>query len=226
MRFSFPDQHGILRGKTLVASRAPSPHCESGVDVTTTLLAKDTSHKTVFPGVHRRRRLRHAEMQGAADFLMVADPTTFRVLPWAPTTGLGAVRRLFRRRQAGAVLDAADLSQRAVNKLGERGYDFIAGLEVEFHVFKLDDPHMAPEDAGQPGPAAAVSLLSHGYQYLTELRYDQIEPVIELLRRNIIALGLPLRSLEVEFGPSQFEFTFGRRKASRPPTPWCCFAAP
>ena len=24
------------------------------------------------------------EMQGAADFIMVADPSTFRVLPWAP----------------------------------------------------------------------------------------------------------------------------------------------
>jgi glutamine synthetase len=53
-----------------------------------------------------------------------------------------------------------------------------------------------------------VSLLSHGYQYLTEQRYDQMEPVLEILRRDILALGLPLRSIEVEFGPSQCEFTF------------------
>ena len=26
-------------------------------------------------------------MQGAADVLMIPDPMTFRVLPWAPTTG-------------------------------------------------------------------------------------------------------------------------------------------
>src|SRR5262249_16656946 len=30
----------------------------------------------------------------------------------------------------------------------------------------------------------------------------------EILRTNIAGLGLPLRSLEVEFGPSQVEFTF------------------
>jgi glutamine synthetase len=53
-----------------------------------------------------------------------------------------------------------------------------------------------------------VSLLSHGYQYLTEQRYDEMEPVLEIVRRGILALGLPLRSIEVEFGPSQCEFTF------------------
>ena len=46
-----------------------------------------------------------------------------------------------------------------------------------------------------------------GYQYLTEQRYDQIDPIVEILRTNLVALGLPLRSFEVEFGPSQVEFT-------------------
>jgi glutamine synthetase len=85
----------------------------------------------------------------------------------------------------------------------------LAGLEVEFHVFRLTDPHMKPAEAGQPGTPPDVELLSHGYQYLTENRYDQIEPVTELLRVHLQGLGLPLRSLEVEYGPSQFEFTFG-----------------
>ena len=35
-----------------------------------------------------------------------------------------------------------------------------------------------------------------------------MEPVLEIIRRDIMALGLPLRSIEVEFGPSQCEFTF------------------
>jgi glutamine synthetase len=88
----------------------------------------------------------------------------------------------------------------------------VAGLEVEFHLFKLDDAHMAPEDSGQPGRPPSVTLLSHGYQYLAEQRFDQIEPALDILRRDIIALGLPLRSVEVEFGPSQCEFTFAPRK--------------
>lgn len=214
IRFSFPDQHGILRGKTLVAGEALA--ClESGVSITTTMLAKDTSHRTVFPVFTAGGGFGMKEMEGAADVLMVPDPLTFRILPWAPTTGWllcdihftdgrpvpFATRQLYR-----TVLDG----------LAQRGYDYVAGLEVEFHLFKLDDARMAPEDAGQPGQPPGVSLLSHGYQYLTEQRYDQMEPALEIFRRDILALGLPLRSVEVEFGPSQCEFTFSPRKGLEP----------
>ena len=84
----------------------------------------------------------------------------------------------------------------------------MAGLEVEFHVFKLENPRLAPADATWPGEAPEVSLISQGYQYLTETRFDQIEPILEIVRREVVALGLPLRSIEVELGPSQCEFTF------------------
>ena len=49
---------------------------------------------------------------------------------------------------------------------------------------------MRPADAGQPGEPPEVSLLSHGYQYLTEQRYDQMEPMLELIRRDIVALDI------------------------------------
>ena len=48
VRFSFADQHGVLRGKTLLASEVASA-MRSGVTMTTTLLAKDTAHRTVYP---------------------------------------------------------------------------------------------------------------------------------------------------------------------------------
>src|SRR5262249_23069983 len=86
IRLSFPDQHGILRGKTLIASEAVAS-LESGCSITTTMLAKDTSHRTVFPVFTSGGGFGMKEMEGAADVLMVADPTTFRVLPWAPATG-------------------------------------------------------------------------------------------------------------------------------------------
>src|SRR6185295_8794741 len=47
VRFAFCDQHGVLRGKTLVASEAARA-MRSGITMTSTLLAKDTSHRTVF----------------------------------------------------------------------------------------------------------------------------------------------------------------------------------
>ena len=206
IRLSFPDQHGILRGKTLVATEALGS-LESGCTITTTLLAKDTAHRTVFPVFTAGGGFGMKEMEGAADVLMVPDPTTFRVLPWAPDAGWVLCDIHFADGRP-VPFSTRHLYRSVLNTLGNRGYDFIAGLEVEFHIFKLDDPRMAPEDAGQPGQPPSVSLLSHGYQYLTEQRYDLMEPALEIIRRDILALGLPLRSVEVEFGPSQCEFTF------------------
>jgi glutamine synthetase len=214
IRLAFPDQHGILRGKTIIASEAIAA-LESGCSITTTMLAKDTSHRTVFPVFTSGGGFGMKEMEGAADVLMVADPTTFRVLPWASATGWVLCDLYFNDGRPVPFATRA-LYRKALDELGRRGHDFVAGLEVEFHIFKLDDAHMRPEDAGQPGTPPSVSLLSHGYQYLTEQRFDQMEPVLEILRRDIVALGLPLRSVEVEFGPSQCEFTFAPKKGLEP----------
>jgi len=206
IRLSFPDQHGILRGKTLVATEALAS-LESGCTITTGLLAKDTSHKSVFPVFSAGGGFGMKEMEGAADAVMVADPLTFRVLPWSPTTGW-MLCDIYFADGARIPFSTRHLYRSVLNQLHARGYEFVAGLEVEFHIFKLVDDRMAPEDAGQPGQPPEVSLLSHGYQYLTEQRYDLMESALDILRRDITALGLPLRSVEVEFGPSQCEFTF------------------
>jgi len=206
VRFSFPDQHGILRGKTVTASDAAHV-MRNGCGITTTLLAKDTSHKTVFPVFTPGGGFGMAEMEGAGDFLMIADPTTFRVLPWAPQTGWVLCDMYFANGQA-VPFSTRHLYRRALQRLSEAGFDYVAGLEVEFHVFKLDDPRLKPADATWPGEAPEVSLVSQGYQYLTETRFDQMESILETVRRAIVALGLPLRSVEIELGPSQSEFTF------------------
>ncbi len=209
VRFAFADQHGVLRGKTLVASEAAGA-LGSGVGVTTTLLAKDTAHRTVFPVFTAGGGFGLREMQGAADMLMVADPTTFRVLPWAPGTGWVLCELHFHDGRP-VPFDSRRLYRDVHSRLKRTGHALLAGLEVEFHLFRLLDERLAPSDAGTPGAPGAppeVALLHQGYQYLTELRYDQIEPALEPLRQAIEAIGLPLRSLEVEFGPSQCELTF------------------
>jgi glutamine synthetase len=209
VRFAFADQHGVLRGKTLVAAEAAGA-LASGVGVTTTLLAKDTAHRTVFPVFTPGGGFGLREMQGAADMLMVADPTTFRVLPWAPGTGWVLCALHFHDGRP-VPFDTRRLYRDVHARLERTGHALLAGLEVEFHLFRLLDPRLAPSDAGTPGAPGTppeVALLHPGYQYLTELRYDLIEPALEPLRQAIEAIGLPLRSLEVEFGPSQCELTF------------------
>jgi glutamine synthetase len=207
IRLSFPDQHGILRGKTLIAAEALKA-LDNGCMITTTMLAKDTSHRTVFPVFTAGGGFGMREMQGAADVVMIPDPETFRILPWASNAGW-VLCDLYFADGRPVPFATRGFYRSVLDRLAQRGFDFKAGLEVEFHVFKLEDRQIAPSEAGQPGdPPKAISLLSRGYQYLTEQRYDQMEPALELIRHDIMALGLPLRSIEVEFGPSQCEFVF------------------
>lgn len=206
VRFSFPDQHGILRGKTVAAGEA-ARLMRSGVAMTSTLLAKDTSHRTVFPVFTPGGGFGMPEMEGAGDFLMIADPATFRVLPWAPNTGWLLCDIYFPSGKP-VPFSTRHLYRNMLSRLGEVGYDFLAGLEVEFHLFKLENPRLAPADCTWPAEPPEVSFLHQGFQLLTEARADQIEPVLEPFWRSVSALGLPFRSMEVELGPSQCEFTF------------------
>ena len=48
VRVSFPDQHGILRGKTLTTA-AFDGALEQGCSAPSTLVLKDTSHRTAYP---------------------------------------------------------------------------------------------------------------------------------------------------------------------------------
>ena len=206
IRLSFADQHGILRGKTIMADDLLSA-MEGGVTMTTTLLAKDTSHKTVYPVWSNGGGFGLEAMTGARDFVMLPVPSTFRVLPWVENTGWMLCDLYFP--DGGTVpFSTRALLQRTVEDLATEGYGATVGLEVEFHLFHLRDEALQPEDAGQPGKPPNVDLLAKGFQYLTEIRADQHEPIMQIIRRDVLALGLSLRSTEVEFGPSQAEVTF------------------
>ena len=215
VRFSFCDQHGILRGKTLVASAAVRA-LRDGVTMTSTLLAKDTSHRTVFSvfGAGGGGPVL-AGVQGAGNIIMVADPTTFRVLPWAANTGWVLCDIVFPNGEP-VLFSTRALFRDALARLAERGFGYLAGLEVEFHLFKIDDAKLGTVGLTWQPEAPAVSHTTHGFQYLTESRFDQVDPIMETLRKAVQALGLPLRSLEVELGPSQYEFTFAPQVGMAP----------
>src|SRR5262249_15280625 len=165
VRFSFPDQHGILRGKTVMAGEAAAG-MRNGCPLTTTLLAKGTAPKTRVPGVTARGGLGMPEMEGGGDFLMIADPPTSRVLPWAPQTGWVLCDIYFANGKP-VPFSTRHLYRQALQKLAEAGFDYMAGLEVEFHVFKIDNARLDPADSTWPGEAPEVSLIAQCYQFLT-----------------------------------------------------------
>lgn len=213
VRLSFPDLHGILRGKALLPAAMPGAF-RDGCAITSTLLLKDTSHRTVVPVFSPGAGLGRPELQGGGDIVMVPDPTTFRVLPWLASTGW-MLCDLYFADGTPVPFSTRHLFKRMLAQL-PAGQSFVTGLEVEFHVTRLIDAHLALADGGQPGTPPQVELIHHGYQHLTEQRLDRIEPIVDILRRDVLALGLELSSVELEFGPSQVEFVFRAAAGLRP----------
>ena len=205
VRILFTDQHGILRGKTIVSAALPSVFA-NGLAAPSTLLLKDTSHRTVFP-VWSADGDVAGGIRGAGDVLMVPDPTTFRVLPWSPTSAWILCDLVYSDGSALPLCTRGILRQ-AVKRLETHGQKLVVGLEVEFHVFRVTDPRHDHAGATMPGQPVQTEYLAQGYQFLTEFRYDALESVIDDLRRRCQQLGMPVRSMEVEMGPSQIEFTF------------------
>lgn len=203
VRVLFADQHGILRGKTVVADALASIF-RSGLNLPNTLLLKDTSHRTVFPVWSEDTAGLPA---GAGDILLVPDPDSFRILPWSESSAWIFCTPVGRD---GAALPFAPRSvlQGAIGQLADIDLQLMVGLEVEFHIFSVTDPALSHADATMPGQPVRTQNLTQGYQFLTEQRYDQAEPLLDDLRRMAQKLGLPVRSMEIEMGPSQFEFTF------------------
>ena len=206
VRVSFADQHGVLRGKT-ITMEAFAHILYNGCGITTTLLLKDVSHHTAFPVWQSGGGFNRPELTGASDFLLIPDPLTFRVLPWVENAGWILCDCYFAGGEA-VPFSTRRLMQDCLADLSRAGYRFLSGMELEFSLYKVDDPKLRHEDCGQPATPPAVSPLAHGFQYLTETRYDEMEPILKELRGTLMALGLPLRTLEVEFGPSQVELTF------------------
>jgi len=209
VRILFVDQHGILRGKTLVAGALRSAFT-GGVAIASTLLLKDSSNRTVFQVWDGTGEATPGPMQGANDVLLVPDPATFRRLPWSPHSAWILCDVVFRDGRPVPVSSRAVL-RRAIDALAERNMAAVIGLEVEFHVFRRLREGLAHDEtgtAGAPGAPVETAPLNRGFEFLGEAPYGAAEDILDDLRRNAQDLGLPVRSVEIEIGPSQFEFTF------------------
>jgi glutamine synthetase len=189
VRVVFCDQHGVLRGKTFDRDAFWSV-LTGGCTVPSSLLLKDTSGRSVYPVFSPGGGIAVPGLGGAGDLVLVPDPTTFRVLPWAPRTAWLLCDLRFPS-GAPVPLSTREVGRRVLTRLAERGYHLSVGVELEFQVFRAADP----------------SPLTPGGRLLHEEDLDGLDDVVQLLRAALTALDLPLRSIELEFGASQLEIT-------------------
>ena len=218
VRFAWCDLHGMLRGKTLVASAAVNAMM-SGVGMVSTLLLKDSRDRTAYKVFDRHLGEDGAhELPGfefAGNVMLLADPASYQQLPWTNKTGWVQCQAWHAQSNSGALpveFDTRRMLQKALARLAGAGYGMTCGLEIEFHIYKINaDPaahQLDPLRADWPGPAPEVSMIHPGYHMLSEQWADMADAPLRIVQHTAQALGMPLLSLEIELGPSQVEAVF------------------
>jgi glutamine synthetase len=208
VRFVWCDLHGVTRGKTLVASAAARA-INDGVGMVSTLMLKDTSDRTVFKVFEPGGIADLPGFEFASNLVLLPDPGSFKQLPWTTASGWMRGQPWFQDGRP-VELDTRRVLQRALERLANAGLAMKCGLEIEFHIYRIENAQaqLDPEQAAWPGPAPAVSMIHPGYNLLTEAWYDMAEEPLRIVQHTAQALGLPLLSLEIELGPSQVEAVF------------------
>jgi len=210
VRIGWCDLHGVLRGKTLVAAAVPAA-LRSGVGMVSTILLKDTSDRTAYRVFEPGQADALPGFAFANNLLLVPDPASFRVLPWTDRTGWLRAEARFED-GTPVPIDTRRILQQALRRLAQAGYGLQCGLEVEFHIYRMtspdDDPSLDPARAAWPGEPPAVAMIHPGYNLLTEGWADMADEPLRIVQQTAQDLGLPLRSLEIELGPSQVEAVF------------------
>jgi glutamine synthetase len=206
VRLAVVDQHGVPRGKML-SPEAAIAAMSDGLDFSGAIYSLDTGNQVFVPAFAAGGGFGIEEFTGFPDVVVVPDPATFRVLPWADRTGWMLCDVYFGNGQP-MPLDGRGLLRRTLASLGEAGYDFLAGIEVEYYIVKRSPAELAPENAGFTPDPPPVSVFERGYQFLSEVRLDGMGDTLEALRDALDAIGLLPRSMEDEWGPGQLEFSF------------------
>jgi len=208
VRVSWCDLHGMLRGKALTPPAAARVLCD-GLGMVSTLMLKDASDRTAYKVFEPGGTASLPGFGQANNLLLLPDPRSYRRLPWAPGTGWLRAQPWLAD-GAPVELDSRRVLERLLARLHALGMEMRCGLELEFHIYRIDDARaqLDPARAAWPGEPPDVQLIHPGYQLLGEAWLDMAEPALRIVRETALGLGLPLSSLEIELGPSQVEAVF------------------
>jgi glutamine synthetase len=209
VRLAWGDTHGYSRAKTLTIPAFLSALSDGyNIGVATTTL--DSAGARVFASFTRGGGMGLDEMTGSPNLTIVADPSTFRVLPWAPGVGWILGDEYFND-GTPFHFSPRQLLRKALRGLSERGYASLVGPEIEWYLLRVADDRLGADNIGAPGmrgrPIRTIPV-EPGYHYHSESNMDLMQPVFDALGGAFEALGLGLRSIENEWGPGQVECTF------------------
>jgi glutamine synthetase len=209
VRLAWGDAHGYSRAKTLTVSAFVSALMGGyNIGVATTTL--DSAGARIFASFTRGGGMELDEMTGSPNLTVVADPTTFHPLPWAPGVAWILCDEYF---NDGRPFHFAprQLLRKALRRLSDRGCASVVGAEIEWYLLRIADDHLSDDNIGAPGIRGhpiRTWPAEPGYHYHSESNMDLMQSVFDALGEAFETLGLGLRSIENEWGPGQVECTF------------------
>lgn len=230
VRLAWADTFGASRAKLLTADAFISA-LDSGHNILVATYTLDSAGARVFASFTPGGGLGIEEMTGSPNLIVVPDPATFRVLPWEDASLLSRSNRQAgdAERRVGWVLCDTyftsgkpfpfcprQLLKKQLGRIADRGWRMSVGLEVEWYLLKVATGLLEPENIGAPGvrgkPIATLAA-EPGFAIHGETGLDLMQPVLLELASAWERLGLPLRSIENEWGPGQVECTFAPQDA-------------
>ena len=213
VRLAWADPHGASRAKA-VTPPAFAAALENGHNINVATSTLDSANARTFASFMRGGGIGLDEMTGSPNLIVVPDPATFRVLPWAPGVGWILCDEYF---NSGVPFHFSprQLLRRQLRRFADKGV-----------------PHRRPRDRVVPAARRAGSTDRREHRCPRRARAPdrhlagrarlflsfRIQPGFDAAgalgaRRAFEKIGLPLRSIENEWGPGQVECTFAPRPA-------------
>ncbi|HEY8580407.1 MAG TPA: glutamine synthetase family protein [Beijerinckiaceae bacterium] len=216
VRLAWADPHGYSRAKALTVPAFLSA-LKNGHNINVATSTLDSAGARTFSSFTRGGGMGLDEMTGSPNLTLVPDPLTFRILPWAPGVAWVIGDEYF---DSGKPFHFSprQLLRREIAKLAGRGLSARIGLEIEFYLLRLAQEELTFDNVGAPGlrgAPVATRPIEPGYHFHSETSMDMMQPILSALVQGYEALGLPIRSIEKEWGPGQIECTFAPEDALR-----------
>src|ERR1700752_3728688 len=135
VRLAWSDTHGYSRAKTLTVPAFLSA-LSGGYNIGVATTTLDSAGARVFSSFTRGGGMGLAEMTGSPNLTIVADPSTFRVLPWGPGVGWILCDEYFNR-GVPFHFSPRHLLRQQLQRLANKGMRLLVGLEIEWYLLRV-----------------------------------------------------------------------------------------
>ncbi|GAB2198250.1 type III glutamate--ammonia ligase [Sessilibacter sp. MAH4] len=131
------------------------------------------------------------------EYMLVGDLSTLTLLTWLP--GYAVIRGRGQVADKDYPLDCRNVLLKQTDRLKERGWAFMTGLEPEFYLVKRDDnDQVVPFDSSD-----TLAKPTYDYQGIT-----RNTAFLEALHQSLEATGLKVYQIDHEDANGQFELNF------------------